>query len=228
MIEQPVVDEGGDLSRTKAVLGDGLDSMALQAGESGIEPVADPGLDQAAESPDGIEFRAVGRQAEVVGRKMKAGLILDDHVQGVEVAYGDLAQEKRVGVMIDGGGEEQFGGVVAVHFHRLVQVPPLVFGGIGRVDAHPARAPDAAYDRQKPVTVSSSTQMRTWRASDPPASSRRPPQLRPRWVRLGLVFFAWLLRERIQLAPQAVATPSTPRSRSAACGCDWRSVPVRP
>ena len=55
------MDEGSDACRLQALLGDGLD-VARDPGERGIEPVAYLRLDQAAESLDGIEFRAIRRQ----------------------------------------------------------------------------------------------------------------------------------------------------------------------
>jgi hypothetical protein len=55
------VDEGGDVGGTQALTGDGLD-VALQSCERGVEPVANLGFDQAAESLDRVEFRTVGRQ----------------------------------------------------------------------------------------------------------------------------------------------------------------------
>jgi hypothetical protein len=76
LIEQPIVDEGSDFCGLKTDFGDGFD-VTLQPCERGVEAVADLGLDQAAESLDRIEFRAVrrkrqepqiGRDARVVGR----------------------------------------------------------------------------------------------------------------------------------------------------------------
>lgn len=80
-------------------------------------------------------------------------MVLDDHMQGLRIGLGDLTQEKRMGVSVYGRSEEQFGGVVAVHPHRLVKVAPLVFGGLGRVNTHAALAPDATDHREETVTV---------------------------------------------------------------------------
>lgn len=63
MIEQPVVGEGSDPGWLQALLGDGLD-VTLDPGESGVRPVAHPGLDQVAESLDWIKFRAKRRKGQ--------------------------------------------------------------------------------------------------------------------------------------------------------------------
>ena len=150
------MDKGGDGGRGGPRFGGG-GKMIFELAETGIEPVGDGGFEEAAEAFDGVELRAVRRQrqeaeifwpAGVVDGQVEAGLVLNDHVQGLGIGVGDLVEEASVDVPVDGRSEEQFNPVFAVHFQRLVQVAPLIFGGVGRMDAHAATAPNPADDRQ--------------------------------------------------------------------------------
>ena len=56
-------------------------------------------------------------------------------------------------ILVDGRGEKQLRVVSAVNFERLMQVTPLVGGSIGGVNAHAAKRPDPANDRQQSVAM---------------------------------------------------------------------------
>ena len=86
----------------------------------------------------------VGRPPRIVGLEMETGLVGYDDVAGLRVDFGDLTQEKRVGVLIDRRGEEQLHAIVSIHFNGFVQVAPFVFGGLGHIDAHSAQTLEAA------------------------------------------------------------------------------------
>lgn len=155
------MDEGGDGGRG-GPRASRRREMIFEFAEVGIEPVGDGGFEEAAEAFDGVEFRTVGRQgqepevfgqARVVDRQVEAGLVLDDHVQRLGIGVGDLLEEERVDVPVDGRGEKPFDPVFAVHLQRLVQVTPLIFGRVGRMDPPAAPAPDPADHRQQSVAM---------------------------------------------------------------------------
>lgn len=60
---------------------------------------------------------------------MERGLVSDDDVPGGGIGLADLAQERRVNVLVDGRGKEQFHPVGTVDLERLVHVTPLVACG---------------------------------------------------------------------------------------------------
>ena len=60
---------------------------------------------------------------------------------------------KARGCLIDRRGEEQLHAVASIHFHGFVQVAPLVFCRLWRMDANPAQAPAAADNRQQSVAL---------------------------------------------------------------------------
>ncbi|MEY4939644.1 MAG: hypothetical protein RIQ93_1379 [Verrucomicrobiota bacterium] len=83
---------------------------------------------------------------------MEAGLILNNDVQRGRLGVGDLLEEDRVDVPVDGRGKQKFARVGPVDFQRLVQIAPLVFVAYGastrsRVGRRPAD------HRQQPVTM---------------------------------------------------------------------------
>jgi hypothetical protein len=79
------------------------------------------------------------RAAVAVGSlQVKTGLVLDDDVAGAGIGLADLAQERRMNILVDSRGEEQFLPVGAVDFERLLEVALLKAVGVGRVHAHPA------------------------------------------------------------------------------------------
>ena len=105
------------------------ENRVLQGTQRGEEAVADGVLHQVAELFDRVELRAVGRQryqahigrsSRVGGLQVKPGLVLDDDVPGGGIGLADLAQERRVNVLVYGRGEEQFHPVGAVDFDRLM------------------------------------------------------------------------------------------------------------
>ena len=119
--------------------------MFLQPAQVWIEPVGHSAALSRPPAFDRIEFRTVGRQrqqpeigqvAHIVNGQMEAGMVGDHHMQRLRIQVGDLFEEERVDVPVDGGGEQQLGGVRTVDFQRLVQITPLVASGVGRVDAH--------------------------------------------------------------------------------------------
>ena len=75
---------------------------------------------------------------------MKPGLVLDHDMERRRVGGGDLLQEDRVDVPVDGGGKKQLGGRRAVNLQGLVQIAPLVTGRVRRVDPHPPADPRPA------------------------------------------------------------------------------------
>lgn len=70
--------------------------------------------------------------------QVKTGLVLDDEVTGAGIGLADLAQERRINILVNSRGEVQFLPVGAVDFERLMELAPLKAVGVGRVHAHPA------------------------------------------------------------------------------------------
>ena len=127
--------EAGDLVRGGPELGRG-EEVVLEFAQVGVEAVADLHLEQVAEAFDRVEFRAVARQGQQVQvggepggvlRQVAAGLVLDDNRQGGRIGGGDLLEEERVDVPVDGRGEQPFARVGAVDFQPFVQVAPILF-----------------------------------------------------------------------------------------------------
>ena len=84
---------------------------------------------------------------------MEAGLVGDDHMERTRITRGDLLEEDRVDVLVDGWGEEQLAVVRTVNLERLMQLAPFVGGGVGRVNTNAAQRPYPPDDRQESVAV---------------------------------------------------------------------------
>ena len=106
-------------------------------------------------------------------------------------------------VPVDGRREEQPGFMFTVHFQGLVEIAPLITGGVGRMNPDAPSGPDPADDRQQSVAMfieHPDTHRLRWRARDFGEPGR---QLQLELGRLRRIFLRVRLARHLQFASEA-------------------------